>query len=267
MAANDNPVKASLRDGHKVLGTMIYHGTWAGIVELFALDGYQFLILETEHSATDPKALDDLIRASLAHGILPIVRPGQADYRLIAHAMDLGAMGVMAPRVDTVDQVELVVDAVKYPPLGQRGCGGYRLDLANEPIAEQLQRLNAETLVIIQVETTTALDNLDAMLEVAGVDVVVVGPLDLSVSLGVPGDWDDERFIDGVQHVIDVCRQHGVSPGIHTPHTEMLRFWAERGMQLLICSSDFGMLAHRSAELSAELGQLPGLNLRPKRHR
>ncbi len=265
MAPYDNPVKAALQEGQKVLGTMIYHGAWAGIIDLFAADGYQFVVLETEHSATDTKALDDLIRASLAQGIVPIVRPGQAEYRLIAHPMDLGAMGVMVPRVNTVEQVERVVKAVKYPPLGQRGAGGYRLDLANEPIAEQIQRLNAETLVIIQVETTAALDNLDAMLDVAGVDVVVVGPLDLSISLGIPGEWDNERFVDAVQRVVEICQQRGVGAGIHTPTPEMLRFWAERGMQFLMCSSDFGMLAHRSAELVAELSQVPDLNLQPQR--
>lgn len=258
-----NPLKAALRDGQKVLGTMIYHGSWAGIAELFATDGYQFVVLETEHSATDVNALDDLIRASLAQGIVPIVRPGQADYRLVAHAMDLGAMGVMVPRVNTVDQVRLVVDAVKYPPLGHRGCGGYRFDLASAPIAEQIRSLNAHTLVIIQVETVIALGNLNAMLDVAGVDAVVVGPLDLSISLEVPGEWHHERFVDAVQSVIDICRQHSVSAGIHTDDPERIRFWAERGMQVLMCSSDFGMLAHRSSEVVAELGQVSGLDLQP----
>ena len=133
MTPYDNPVKAALRDGQKVLGTMIYHGAWAGIIDLFAADGYQFVVIETEHSATEANALDNLIRASVAQGIVPLVRPGQAAYRLIAHPMDLGAMGVMVPRVNSVEQVKQILDAVKYPPLGQRGCpprGGPRRQAA-----------------------------------------------------------------------------------------------------------------------------------------
>jgi 2-keto-3-deoxy-L-rhamnonate aldolase RhmA len=252
----ENPVKRALQAGRRVFGTMVYHGAWTGVVDVLARDGYQFVVIETEHSATGSQAIDALVRSALASGIVPIVRPGQADYRLIAHAMDLGALGVMVPRVNTVEQARLVVDAVKYPPLGQRGCGGYRFDLRAEPIATQIERLNEATLVLVQVETRQALANLEGILQVPGVDGVVIGPLDLSISLGVPAQFQDPSLEAALLRVVDTCRQHGAAAGIHLGDPAALSTWAERGMQFLMCSSDFGMLAQRSAEMAGSLRAL-----------
>lgn len=251
--AINNPVKQALRSGQRVVGTMIYHGGWTGVVDVLARDGYQFVVIETEHSATDSRAIDELVRTALASAVVPIVRPGQADYRLIAHAMDLGAMGVMVPRVDTVAQARLVVDSVKYPPIGQRGCGGYRFDLRPMSVAEQIRALNEETLVILQAETTTAIENLEAMLQVPGVDVIVIGPLDLSISLGVPAQFDHPVFVDTVQRVVDTCARYGVASGMHLGDPELTAVWAERGMRFLMCSADTAMLARGSAQIMARL--------------
>jgi 2-dehydro-3-deoxyglucarate aldolase/4-hydroxy-2-oxoheptanedioate aldolase len=153
-------------------------------------------------------------------------------------------MGLMIPRVETRAQVEAVIRAMKYPPVGERGVA---LTVAHDDytggdVHAKLRHANHETLVIVQVETAKAIENLEEMLSVPGVDVAWVGHFDLSVSMGIPGQFEHPRFLDAIDRVVAVCGQRGVAPGVMQSSVPAVREWMDRGFRAIAYSGDVWLL-------------------------
>jgi 2-keto-3-deoxy-L-rhamnonate aldolase RhmA len=246
-----NTAKRMLRAEKTVVGTMITEARSPEIPRALAASGLDFIVIDTEHSAFDFSTVSDMIRAGRNAGLSCYVRVTGIEDFLIARALDIGAHGIMVPLVETRDQVERTVAAAKYPPKGRRGYGLRSIvtDFETASMKEWMERLNEDTMVIIQIESKEAIDNIDQLISVEGVDAAIIGPNDLSISLGVPGQLDHELMVEYIRKVVDACKRHGVAAGTHLRNLDMLRYWRDRGMQLLMYSTDVELLmdATRSA--------------------
>jgi len=239
-----NPVKRSLNAGGHAIGTMIAQFAEPEIGRILAAAGFDFVVIDNEHGAFTLESNLQIIIAARPTGLVLAVRVPDSDYHLIARTLDAGAEGVMVPRVETREQVERIVAAVKYPPLGRRGYGLRAIHTDRQPVAmpEAIAHVNDNTLIIIQIESAVAVEAIDDLVSVPGVDVALIGPADLSISLGVPGQFEHPKMVEAMQRVIQGCERRGVAAGAHLGSVEAWKPWVERGMRCLLCSTDENLL-------------------------
>lgn len=242
-----NTLKAALRAGKTVSGPIMEEVRTVGVIKMLALSGHDFVWLDTEHSMLEWDTLLSLVQYALATGITPLVRVTDLEYSLVARSLDLGAQGIIIPRVETREEVERAVSYVKYPPLGRRGAGG-RARYAYEPygVAEAVEKANAETMVVVQVESPTAVANLDEIASVPGVDVVCVGPQDLSINMGLPGQFDNPTFIETIRSIVTTCDKYNIPVGMVSRDANAFRTWVDVGCRFLVCGSDGNYIAQGS---------------------
>lgn len=237
-------LRTALKSGQHVFGTLIASDSpdWPEHVARMGLD---FVFLDTEHIAIERKALSWMCRAYSALGLPPIVRIPSPDPHLALLALDGGAAGVMAPYVETEEQVKALVGAVKLRPLkGGRLDEALRNRAALEPaVSAYLDARNADRILTINIESRPALENLDALLAVDGLDAVLVGPHDLSVSLGCPERYDAPEFDVAVRQVLRQARRHGVGAGVFSMlGTRRIIEWSEEGLNFVVHSSDYAAM-------------------------
>jgi len=241
----ENIVKKRLQDGEVVLGVMMSVVRNPAVSGLIAQAGYDFLIFNMEHGDFSIQTVSDLLLGARAAGITALVRVPDTLYHLMARTLDCGASGLIIPRTETKEQVETIIRSTKYAPMGSRGTSTRAPHSAFTSVnaAEFVKKANEETLIVLQVETKKGIDNLEEMLTCPGPDVAFIGPLDLSQTLGIPGQITHPEEIKCFQRVIDVAEKHGVAPGIHLNDMEMTKEWIGRGMRFIVFRSDISMLA------------------------
>lgn len=238
-----NKVKAALKNDQAVAGPIISEMRSVGGVKLMALAGFDFLFLDMEHAMFNYETIVSLVQMSLAVDIVPLVRPTDSTYAHVARALDSGSQGVIMPRVDSRAQAEAIVSYGKYPPLGRRGAGGDgRNGYDRLTPLQAVETSNAESLFVLQIESREGVDNVDAIAAVEGVDVLLIGPQDLSVSLGVHGDFGHPTFLEAAQEVVNAAKKHGKASGMVEKDPNAFRRWHEMGMRFLVCDSDSNML-------------------------
>ena len=213
------------------------------MIEAMGHAGFDFVILDMEHGPNGLETLQHLIRAAELSGILPIVRTRPGNTELIGMALDVGAAGVQAPQVTTPEEAAAAVAAAKFAPLGERGVCRYvrAARYSSIPAAEYFPLAN-EALMIVQLEGRRALDNLDRILAVPGLDVVFVGPYDLSQSLGVPGQVDHPRVAECVQRIVEACVAKKLACGTFTESPAAAAKWTARGLRYVSYSVDVGLM-------------------------
>lgn len=250
-----NTVKQALREGRVQLGTSFWQFRSPDALRTLAAAGFDWAFLDTEHGNFDLETIQDLSTLAVRSGISPIVRVADLQYALVARALDCGAEGVMFPRVESPELLEKAVSWTKFPPVGIRGCGigAFNFDFERVSIPQIIAHCNAHGMVVLQIETRRAVEACDELLAVPHIDAVMVGPVDLSISLGIPGEFKNPLLIEAVERVIDSCRRHGVAPGIQNRDLAVAKFWRERGMLFLGCSSEVMMLYDRGREITSEL--------------
>lgn len=250
-----NKVKRALAEGQVCLGTSFGMLRSAEIARILAAAGFDWAFIDTEHGWFDVSTVADVCHAARDRGLAPIVRVASMEYDLVARALDCGGQGVIFPRVESVELLDRAVSWTKFPPEGIRGFGltGTHMGYAKATIPEMLEHVNRETLVVLQIETVRAVEMRDELLSVKGIDAVMVGPVDLSISLGVPGDFQHPKMVDAMEKIRDACVAHGVAPGTQTRTLQLAKFWRERGMRFLGCSSETGMMLERGSEIVASL--------------
>jgi 4-hydroxy-2-oxoheptanedioate aldolase len=204
----------------RVLGGETLFGAWASLdspasAELFGLAGLDWVVVDLEHGAATEASLLAHLYAIDAGGAAALVRPPSGERLRIGRALDLGAEGLVIPRLDTVAQVVEAVTFLRYPPTGQRGVAlltrGARLGTVNHA---GVAALNDDTVGIVQIESPLALDAAEEIAATDGVDCLFVGPADLSHSLGIPGQFSNPTYQAALRKVVDACRAHGKAPGI-----------------------------------------------------
>src|SRR5579872_4752003 len=195
-----NPVKHALAAGKAVFGSEISRLRSPEIARLYAAAGFDFIFIDMEHSAFGLETVGDIIAMARISGIVPIVRVPQAEYAFVARVLDQGAQGIIVPRVNDAQTVRAIVSWMRYPPEGIRGFADTapQTDHQRVRVDDFIKANNCETLCIIQIERRQALENLDEMLAVPGVDVACLGCMDLSIDLGVPGQVEHPAMVAAI---------------------------------------------------------------------
>lgn len=245
-----NHTKDKLMRGETVYGCAVQHFRSAEVPRVLAAAGFDYVFLDAEHTGFDLETLHDMVSASAQAGITPLVRPGELLYSLIARVLDIGAQGVIFPRVECPKLLAEAISWTRFPPRGKRGFGIMApvLDYEKRSLPEIMEHLDANTLVVVQFETQTAIERCEELLAVPGVDVAMIGPSDLSISLGVPGQFDSPVLAEAVGRLIEACVRHGVVPGIQCRNAEHGLRWMERGMRLVGVGSELSLLMEKSKE-------------------
>jgi 4-hydroxy-2-oxoheptanedioate aldolase len=226
---------------------------WPALVKQAGID---FVFVDTEHIPHDRQTLSWICQTYQALGLPAVVRVPSPDPYEVCKVLDGGASGVVAPYVETVEQVEALVGATKLRPLkGNRLAAALRDRHTLEPdLRAYIEKRNADNILIANIESVPAIDNFDALCAVPGLDAVLIGPHDLSCSLGIPEQYDHPRFDEAVRKIFRIARQRNVGAGIHfwlSPEREI--DWARAGGNLVMHSSDLTIL---SRTLKAEIGDL-----------
>ena len=250
-----NKVKEALRAGRMQLGTGYWQLRSPEVARALAAAGFDWAFVDMEHGNFDLETVQDICKVANAVGLAPIVRVGDLQYSLVARALDCGAHGIIFPRIESVELLERAVSWTRFPPLGIRGFGlnNTHVDYAPLSFVEILNGMNERTMVVVQIETGRAVEMREELLSVPGIDAVMIGPADLSISLGVPGEFQHPKMVEAMEKVRDACVARGIAPGTQTRSPELAKFWKERGMLFLGCSNETSMLFDRATQIAAQL--------------
>ena len=230
-------------------------GLWCSLashvsVEIVAGSGYDWLLLDTEHSPNEiPQVLCQL-QAVMEHKVHPIVRPAWNDMVLIKRFLDMGVQTLLLPVVNTAEEAAAAVAATRYPPRGVRGFSGSSRSSRFGRVKDYHTRCEDEICVLVQVETQKGLDNLDAIVATEGVDGVFIGPGDLSAAIGYVGDQNNPAVVERIVDMIGRIRRGGKAAGILTPDEGLARRYIEAGTTFTAVGSDLGLLARQSEALA-----------------
>jgi len=240
-----NKMKAALREGKVVFGPMVSEIRTPGIVVLFAQAGFDFFFIDMEHSCFTTETVADMIMAGRAAGIPAIVRPStRKSHEYLSRPLDSGASGLLVPQIQSREDAENVARWCRYYPVGERGMALSRQHTFFEAgnTLETMKQLNEEILIALQIEHRDAIENLPEILSVTGIDAAFVGPEDLAASMGRPGQTSDPDVEKAIRRVIEVSRDKGVIPGIHTSSVEKARYWIDQGMKLIGFGTDIKLI-------------------------
>jgi 2-keto-3-deoxy-L-rhamnonate aldolase RhmA len=228
--------------GETLLGSFM---TWpiGGVAELLALAGFDFVVLDTEHGVFSPESLASTIAAADAAGLPAIVRVPSCPSPEAGRCLDYGAAGTLFPRADGIQSVRAALETVKFAPDGKRGLAGVRANKYGvRPLAEFVSQANQETLVAIQIETSGALKDLVAISQEKNVDILYVGPNDLTQALGIPGQYNDPKYQGMLAEISAAAKNAGKIPGIMLGKTEQIRALREMGYRFFTTSDRTMML-------------------------
>lgn len=254
-----NPVKAALAAGLPQVGTWLSFGD-VFTARLMARVGFPWLTVDLEHSPIDWQ-MASLMFATIADaGCVPLARVPRGDHDLIKRVLDGGAMGVVVPMVNTVEEARIAIRAAKYPPTGNRSIGGSIPALNFQASAgEYYQHANDEILVILQTESPQGVDNAEEIYSLPGIDAIFVGPNDLFWQMKKPDGTEPtpEEFEAMLQRVLAAGKKTGTPVGIHTQSLEEVQLRMREGWQFLALQSELKMMVTKAQELVAALGQTP----------
>lgn len=237
-------LRAKMHGGEKVFGTMtsfIREPRWAGV---FGRIGFDYVIVDTEHSPGSRAEVADLAAAFAWSGVCPIIRVPTTEPAEALKGLDAGFHGVLVPYCETVDEVRAVVTACRVRPL--KGAQYQRVQSGEQQLnaatAKYLAERNADKVIIIGIESIDAINNLEAILEVDGIDAIFIGPNDLSITLGIPDEFSNPKFIEAYQHIVDTAQKKGIPAGGHLFNTELVNYWMDKGSRFILFGSDAGAL-------------------------
>jgi 4-hydroxy-2-oxoheptanedioate aldolase len=244
-----NTTKAKLADGQPVFGCFIRYAE-PSLAEYVAMLGWDFLVFDGEHGTLQPGDMENLCRAAELRGVTPLARVTTNQAHTILRFLDPGIHGVHVPWVNSPQAAEQAVQAVKYTPRGIRGLAGSRASDwgLGEPLGAYVERANRETLVVIHIETREAVEAIEEYVKIDGIDVLFLGPTDLSQSLGHPGDPRHPDVVAAMDRVAEVVVGSGKVLGIYAGTSEMTREWLGRGARYFTTGLETflkaGMTAH-----------------------
>jgi len=217
--------------------------------------GFEWLVVDMEHSVITCTVAQQLIQVIEGCGVIPLVRVGENNPNIIKRVMDAGAHGVIVPMVNTEEQAKAAVRAVKYPPVGTRGVGLARAQGYGDKFDEYAASVNEESVVIAQVEHIDAVNNLESILSVEGIDGCIIGPYDLSGSLGMPGKFSHHDVLAALKKVEQTCKERKVALGIHViqPDYKLVLEQAAKGYSFIAFSLDILFFGNSCREQMTKL--------------
>lgn len=235
-----NRVKHALAEGGVAIGTMIFEFNTPGIGRIAAQAGAEFIVFDMEHTGWSIETIRMLVATTRAADTVPLVRVPAIQYHLLSRPLDVGAMGLMVPMVETEEQARLIVRSAKYAPDGARGAAFTIAhdDYEDGDIVAKMRSANDEVLVIAQIETVPGVDQADMIAAVEGLDVLWIGHFDLTTSLGIPGQFGHPDYLRAADRVLDACQRHGKTPGIMAADVDGARSLLQLGFRALAYGGD-----------------------------
>jgi 4-hydroxy-2-oxoheptanedioate aldolase len=206
------------------------------LVELVGYAGFHWVLIDCEHGPMNLETVETMIRAAERAGITPVVRPDRNEPETILHYLDMGAQGIYVPKVESRAEAEAAAQSARYFPQGSRGLAQYaRWARAgvDGPLPELMKRANETILVFALIESVRGVENIDEIARTPGIDVIAVGPADLSQSMGFPGEIAHPEVLKAVEHVLTRAIQAGKHPSFGAAAPEDARKWIDRGVLCL----------------------------------
>lgn len=245
-----NNLKEVLKEGKNVFGPFMKF-TDPATVEIMGFAGFDFVIIDAEHGPISMQSAQNMIRAAETANITPVIRVANNDEALILRALDIGAQGIEIPQINSKSQAIKAVRSVKYAPQGERGVCRYvrAANYSSMDKFDYFKSANNETMIIAHIEGVEGINNLDEILSVPGIDVIFVGPYDLSQSLGIPGEVNNPLVTEKMKEVVLKCRENKVSVGTFADDVETAKFWVSLGVQYMAFSVDVGILYKASKQI------------------
>lgn len=234
----------------------VLYGTWVQtpspeVVEILGWSGWDFVILDLEHGPYGPESLPHLIRAAEASETTPFVRVPLSAPQEVGKALDLGAAGIVVPGVTAAAAGAEAVRLTRFPPHGSRGSSPStrQLHYSGVPFASLTAKDAPQPLVVLQVEARLATSDLGSILAIEGLDVVFIGPFDLSTSLGLPGQFDHPKVREAITEIVERAGDRDVAVGIWVPDAPSAQFWVDNGVRFVTVSNNELMLFRASTDL------------------
>ncbi len=257
-----NPLRRALDRGGLVVGHMVMEFVRPAVIQALSCLPLDFLLFDLEHTGLSLETLEPALSVCRLTGIAPVVRVPGLSGHYVSRCLDLGALGLMLPNVETPEQARAFVHAAKYAPMGGRGMalGAAHTGYQSVEPAAYARWANEEIVLIAQIESKLGLTNCAAILETPGIDVGWVGATDLSLSLGVPGQFEHPSFLEALTTVANLCRERGKGAGIQPGDLKMASRWLRLGYNVISLSTD--LYLYREA-LRDSLGQLRAIAVAP----
>ena len=235
----------------KLRGAMIFEFFSPGIPIILKNAGCEFIIFDMEHGGLSLEQFKVLATISNSNNISPLIRIPEVSYNYVARALDLGAAGIMTPMVNSSEEAIKIVKSSKYPPEGIRGAGfGFAHDNYNNqnPLA-YIQNTNNELINIIQIETKLALENVESIAEINGVDCLWVGHFDLTNFLGIPGNFTSPIYLDAIKRVVEAGKANSKSLGIMVNNNEELEMYSRMGFNMIAVGTEMNILSRSISKI------------------
>ena len=251
-----NAARERLGSGELALGVILRQARTVDIAPIMKSCGYDWLFLDLEHNSMDLDVAVQIAVAALGAGIAPVARVPAGQLWMATRFLDGGGLGIVVPHVDTPEEAQRIAQALRYPPQGHRSVAGGLPHFGYEKVrlAETCAAINAATLVVVMLETPTAIANAAAIAAVPGIDSLLIGTNDLAMELGIPGAFADPRIAAAYQSVCDACRAHGKFAGVGGIADEaLLRRYIGMGVRLVLPGSDLSLMARAAAETAATM--------------
>ena len=238
-----NKLRGAIKENGNAVGTFLGVST-PSIVEILGYTGMDFVVIDTEHGPYDTMPVSDLIKAAEDRGMSPVVRIADVTHKEIQRAVDNGAEGIIIPCLKNTDDFRKAVELCKFPPLGSRGfikargSGFGNEDWAEGTLEEYMHNSNEKVLLLPQCETREALENIEKIVNIEGVDGIFIGPFDLSISMGIPGQFDAPEFLQAIDRILNACKEAGRLCMIFTSCVEEAREYMDQGFDAVANSID-----------------------------
>ena len=240
----------------------VLYGTWVQtpspeVVEILGWSGWDFVILDLEHGPYGPERLPHLMRAAEAGGTTAFVRVPLSAPDQVGKALDLGAAGIVSPGVTSADAGAAAVKLTRFPPTGSRGAtpSTRQLHYSGIPFASLTGKDAPQPLIVLQVEARLATSDLGSILAIEGLDVLFIGPYDLSTSLGLAGQFDHPKVREAISEIVERAGERGVAVGIWVPDAKSAHFWVDHGVRFVTVSNNELLLFGASAALRHSVEQ------------
>lgn len=222
-------------------------------VEASGWAGMDFVILDMEHGPISIQSMQNNIRGAQVAGVLPVVRVPSITEEAIGKALDIGAAAIEIPQISNAEDAQKAVKLAKFYPDGERGmCRFVRAANYSMAAKEEYFAKANETMVIAQLEGTEAIQNMDEIFDVPGIDIVFIGPYDLSQSLGVPGQTTHPAVVEAMKKIIKSAKERGMAVGTFTDSAETMKMWMDAGVQYISYSVDVGIFAEACKSIRAQ---------------
>jgi 2-dehydro-3-deoxyglucarate aldolase/4-hydroxy-2-oxoheptanedioate aldolase len=249
-------VKTRLKNGEKIIGTMITAFSNPEIVKMLKVVGFDLFIVDCEHGPFDFSEIAGLFAMGRECGIAPMIRIPEVRREIVLKAMEMGAAGILVPSVESVQTAKDLITYSKYAPMGNRGVSLLRGHTGWEktpPAPEYMKQQNEDSLLMTQIESPAGVAIVDELMALDGIDALFVGPNDLSQSLGIMGQMDHPKFHEAMEKIIAAAKKAGKYSGIHMMATDALAPWIAKGMTLNLWSNEVMMMMTAAREGLAKL--------------